>query len=538
MRSKSKGSWRRTFQFRLVLYYFVLTLSVLVVTYGISHLVLYNQLQSETRIRMNQAMEFLTERYFGSSAEQDPQIIPNSEWPASVQTNFFKAFPKVMVGMIEAEAQHDGRGYEVIASTGTERLEILISAAGQMWISHSESIEEVFHSLETAIANPLDDASVSAIKLLLLDPAGGRLAETSPSAFSPARIAALRRELEDRTEALLTSPRHGLFMAREMYDGNVLCISNDFSFGQLELRRWWEFFLGLLAIFVPGSIFIGWFLSWRAMAGVKRVTAAARTLDAGHLQHRVGSRRGGTEVEELCDAFNSMASRIEALVQELRDVTANIAHDMRTPITRIRGLLETMEWNCASEAECEEVAGMVIEECDHLAPLINDILEVARAETGVLVLHPEPFDLSAEAQKATAVFSGSAQEKKITLQSKFPAEPVRLVGDRRRIQRVIANLLDNAIKFTPDGGRVNVQLSADQNEAHLEVADNGPGIPLSERERAFERFYRCSASRTTPGNGLGLSLVKAFVNAHGGTVQIEAADPAGCIVSLRLPLGD
>ncbi|WP_322609945.1 HAMP domain-containing sensor histidine kinase [Pontiella agarivorans] len=481
-------------------------------------------------------MVFLTEKYVGTAPEYEPQKILMNQWSEELQTAFYQKFPTAKIALIEAEGQHDGLGYEVIASTGRERMEILISEGGQMWIAHSESVDEIFHALDAFLINPFGDASVPGVRLLLLDPKGGIIGGDADGPIPMNRETLLQQLKETNSEVHSSGFMKRIFIARKMYDGNILCVSDDFSAGMMELRRWGIFLLSLLVVFLPFSLIAGLLLSRHAMEGVKRVAEAARVFDAGHLQQRVQSCRAGAEVEELCRSFNGMASRIEKLVRELREVTANIAHDIRTPITRIRGLVETMDWNAASEEERAEISGMVIAECDQLTPLVSDILDMARAETGVMELHREPIDLGAELEKSIEIFSAFAAEKQITLEHTFSGAPVFVEADRSKMQRVISNLLDNAIKFTLPGSRVEVRLYQNENQAGFEVVDNGPGIPPSDQASVFERFNRGGDSRTIPGNGLGLSLVKAFVELHGGGVELESAEPHGCIFRVWLPL--
>ncbi|MDF7808658.1 HAMP domain-containing sensor histidine kinase [Pontiellaceae bacterium B12219] len=536
MRSPLKTHKSRSFRFRMVRYSLGLTLVLLLVTFGISLFMVYQRLRSDALIQLDRAMVFLTEKYVGTAPEYEPQQILMSQWPEELRTAFHQKFPTAKIALIEAEGQHDGLGYEVIASTGRERMEILISEGGQMWIAHSESIEEIFQALDASLINPFGDASASGISLLLLDPMGKIIGGTAADAIPMDRATLQQHLTETNAEVHSSEFMKSIFIARKMYDGNLLCISDDFSAGVMELRRWGIFLLSLLVVFLPFSLMAGLLLSRHAMEGVKRVAEAARVFDAGHLQQRVQSRRAGSEVEELCRSFNGMASRIEKLVRELREVTANIAHDIRTPITRIRGLVETMDWNGASESERAEISGMVIAECDQLTPLVTDILDMARAETGVMELHRESIDLGAELEKSIEIFSAFAMEKKITLHHECSAESVWVEADRSKMQRIISNLLDNAIKYTPPGGRIDIRLFHDEKRVGFEVADNGEGIPPSERESVFERFNRSGDSRTIPGNGLGLSLVKAFVELHGGGVVLKPVDPHGCAFSVWIPV--
>ncbi|MDF7799463.1 HAMP domain-containing sensor histidine kinase [Pontiellaceae bacterium B1224] len=536
MRSPSRNRKKRSFRFRTVLYSMGLTLMLLAVTFGISLFLVHQELRTDAFVQLDRTLVFLTDKYVGSTLENELEKITISQWPPELQASFHRNFPEAKIALIERESQHDGLGYEVIASTGKERLEILISEGGQMWVAHSESVEEIFQALEASLVNPFHDASASGISLLLLDPAGEIIGGTAEGSMPVDRAMFLQQGPEIKSEVRSFGFMKKIFIAQKMYDGNMLCVSDDFSEGIQELRRWGIFLLSLLVVFLPFSFIAGLLLSRHAMEGVKRVAEAARVFDAGHLQQRVQSRRAGAEVEELCQSFNGMASRIEKLVRELREITANIAHDIRTPITRIRGLVETMDWNTASEEERAEISGMVIAECDQLTPLVSDILDMARAETGVMELHREAIDLGAELEKSIEIFSAFASEKQITLEHTFSGASVFVEAERSKIQRMISNLLDNAIKFTPPGSRVEVRLYQNENQAGFEVVDNGPGIPLSDQASVFERFNRGGDSRTIPGNGLGLSLVKAFVELHGGGVVLKPASPHGCVFRVWLPL--
>jgi signal transduction histidine kinase len=534
MHSPSKTKKSQSFRFRTVRYSMGLTLVLLLVTFGISLVMVYQRLRTDALVQLDRAMVFLTDKYVGTSADDEPHKISINQWPEALQVTFRQKFSEAKIAAVERESQHDGLGYEVNASTGRERLEILISEGGEMWVAHSETVEEIFQAMETSLTNPFGDTS--GINFMLLDSTGNIIGNRAEGPVPPDQRAVVQQLPETAVEVHESGFMRSIFSAQRMYDGNILCVSDDFSAGRSELRRWGIFLLSLLVIFMPFSLMAGLFLSRHAMEGVKRVAEAARVFDAGHLQQRVQSRRAGSEVEELCRSFNGMASRIENLVRELREVTANIAHDIRTPITRIRGLMETMDWNAASEAERAEISGMVIAECDQLTPLVSDILDVARAETGVMELHREPIDLGAELEKSIEIFSAFAAEKQITLEHTFSEEPVWVHAERSKIQRVISNLLDNAIKYIQPGGQVEIRLFQDEKRAGFEVADNGPGIPPADQASVFERFNRCGDSRTIPGNGLGLSLVKAFVELHGGGVMLKSVQPHGCVFRVWLPL--
>ncbi|MCF7848964.1 MAG: HAMP domain-containing histidine kinase [Kiritimatiellales bacterium] len=525
----------KTFQFRLTLYYAGLTTLALIATFAIGHMLIHQELLSETEQQLKSIMEQLAAEYLGENA---PEEINEKNWPEDIQAIFHKTYPDMAIGMIEKQDNPQGTSYGIMGSSGTKRIQIMIGPTGASWIVHSAPIIEVFDSLKTLLTerNMIDPGGNP--HLVLLAPDGTVRGGTLSATLTLKQMQLLHHRLQDQPSVQLLGSNGASMMAKRLFDGNILCIADDFYEGTRVLLRWGIFFLSITAFFLPLSCAIGWFLSGKAMAGVKRVTSTARMVETGNLQARVQSRHEGIEIETLADAFNSMVSRIELLMRELKDVTANIAHDLRTPITRIRGLIETTDWERAADIERSETANMVIEECDRLTPLINDILELAQAEAGTLELHRERFDVNAEIQKAVSIFSALAEDKNIDLQVEFPSTPVNLMGDRSRIQRVVANLLDNAIKYTPPDGWVCLRLSTTNTHLLLEVVDNGVGIPAQEADRIFERFYRCAPGRSIPGNGLGLSIANAFVKAHDGTLQLVHNHHNGCTMVVRLPLNE
>ena len=307
--------------------------------------------------------------------------------------------------------------------------------------------------------------------------------------------------------------------------GAVLQVGQSMRDNEILLERYRETIGWALAAMIAGGTGIGWMLVRRAMAGVERVTQTAIRIGQGDMSRRVDGGREGTEIEHLARAFNEMLERIEALVGEMEDVTTNIAHDLRSPITRIRGMAETTMTAPGGEDAYREMAGTVIEECDRLVGMINTMLEIAQADSGMIALARQPVDLGVMVSRACELFEPLAREKNIRLAAHVPSEPVRVRGDLARLQRVIANLLENALKFTPSGGRVDVRVDeGDAAEARVTVSDTGPGISAETLPHIFERFYRADPSRSTEGNGLGLPLARAIVRAHGGEIEVESSE--------------
>lgn len=289
-----------------------------------------------------------------------------------------------------------------------------------------------------------------------------------------------------------------------------------------------------LLMVLCGSL-LGWFVATQAMAGVKRVTRSAIRIGHGDLTHRVSLKNEGEEISNLAIAFNEMSEKIQLLVTELIEATDNIAHDLRSPVTRIRGIAETTFTGKQELDEYREMAGMVIEECDHLNEMINTMLEITVVESGNAVFSTTTVDMVGMIKNACELFQSVAEEKNILLKINTSSEPLETLGDISRLQRVIANLLDNAIKYSSVGGEITLSIKGTQNNIIISVADLGIGIDENDLPRIFKRFYRKDPSRSTPGSGLGLSLARATIRAHQGDITVESILGKGSTFTITLP---
>ena len=294
-------------------------------------------------------------------------------------------------------------------------------------------------------------------------------------------------------------------------------------------------FIVTMVVLVLLSAGFGWFLARRAVSGVQAVTRTARSISAGSLEERVPVNTRGDEIDQLATTFNAMLDRIQSLVEGIREISDNVAHDLKSPLTRIRGAAEIALTTGKTMAEFEQMAGSNIEECDRLLDMINTMLMISQTEAGVGELKRENVDVTQIVRDACDLFQPMAADKGVGLGCK-EIETAGLKGDMSLLQRLVANLVDNAIKYTPAGGRVHVSLhaGADKNVV-LEVADTGAGISALELPHIFERFYRCDPSRSTTGAGLGLSLAKAIVQAHHGQISVKSEVGQGSTFRVVLP---
>jgi signal transduction histidine kinase len=284
------------------------------------------------------------------------------------------------------------------------------------------------------------------------------------------------------------------------------------------------------------AVVLGWFMARRALAGVENVTRTARRIaDDGRLAERVPVGKGGDEIDRLAATFNRMLDRIQGLVTGIKEMTDNIAHDLKSPITRIRGQAEMALTGAGPATDLENMAATAVEECDRLLEMINTMLFISRTEAGVSKPELKPMDLAAVVRDACGLFQSLADDKQIALTWDAP-ERLDFTGDVRLLQRMLGNLLDNAIKYTPEGGSVRVSLQPEPDRSvSIAVRDSGAGVSETDLPRIFERFYRGDPSRSQAGTGLGLSFARAVARAHGGDITVESSGPSGATFRIELP---
>jgi len=294
--------------------------------------------------------------------------------------------------------------------------------------------------------------------------------------------------------------------------------------------------IATLAMLVLLSAGFGWFLARRAVSGVQAVTRTARRITAGALQERVPVNTRGDEIDQLATTFNAMLDRIQLLVEGIREISDNVAHDLKSPLTRIRGAAEIALTTGKSMLEFEQMAASNIEECDRLLDMINTMLMISQTEAGVGELVKTDVDATQIVKDACVLFQPMAADRGVDLVCE-EIETASLKGDRSLLQRMVANLVDNAIKYTQTGGRVDVSVRVmNQHELALTVVDTGVGIPMTELPHIFERFFRCDPSRSTTGAGLGLSLANAIAQAHQGKITVKSEAGKGSTFMVSLPL--
>ena len=277
----------------------------------------------------------------------------------------------------------------------------------------------------------------------------------------------------------------------------------------------------------------GVFISRRMLSRVDRVSRTAQGIIAGDLARRIEISGSDDEFDRLAENLNAMLDQIERLMTGMRLATDSIAHDLRGPLTRLKGRVE-MALRCPPEkGQDREALADVLAQTDAALVVFDTLLKIATAEARTDPADLEPVDIASLASDAAEFYEPVAEEKGIALDVDTDG-PARIRGQPQLLAQAIANLLDNAVKHTPAGGRITVTIANRGDGVDLAVADTGPGIPEADRERVLERFVRLEESRSSPGAGLGLSLVAAVAKLHDATVRLDDNDP-GLRISVRFP---
>ncbi len=326
---------------------------------------------------------------------------------------------------------------------------------------------------------------------------------------------------EIRARTFTLPDGHRLLVGRDMYE------KTKFRNTVVETLAW-----SLAATVVLGLIG-GLFVSRRMLRRVDQVTHTAQGIMQGDLSRRMRKSGSDDEFDRLAESLNAMLDQIERLMTGMRWATESIAHDLRSPLTRLRTRIELALREAPAAGQDREALADALAQTDAALALFDSLLKIATAEAGVAPSELTCLDLAGLARDAAELYEPVAEDKGIALEIDISGA-ARVRGQAQLLAQAVANLLDNAVKYTPSGGRITVSIENDEHKVVLTVADSGPGIPEADRERVLERFVRLEPSRRGPGTGLGLSLVAAVAKLHGATLRLDDNNP-GLRVSLRLP---
>ena len=345
-----------------------------------------------------------------------------------------------------------------------------------------------------------------------------------------------------RLEETDTKSHYALVKVSQLSGGFRILVGRDLEerrrlFGIVAKAAQWSVLI-VVVLGLGGGIFVG----RRVLRRIDAMTGTTQRIMAGDLSGRLPVGRSGDEIDRLAENLNAMLERIEALMAGLKEVSDNIAHDLKTPLTRLRNRAEEALAKSSNEGEYRAALERTIDESDGLIRTFNALLMIARAESGQARDNMTDFDAAEVAHGIHELYEPLAEDKGLTLE--VAADPATIHGNRELISQALANLVENAIKYgqpvapRPDGGvkspDILIEAHREGDNVLLSVTDHGPGIPEADRERAVERFVRLEASRTQPGSGLGLSLASAVATLHGGDLRLADSQP-GLRVTLVIP---
>jgi len=294
-----------------------------------------------------------------------------------------------------------------------------------------------------------------------------------------------------------------------------------------------------LPVLVLLASLLGYWLSGRSLAPVNRIIETVRLIGAQNLSSRLEVPRARDELRHLTETLNAMLARIEASFKSITQFTADASHDLRTPVAVIRATAEITLRKPRAQEEYRRALSTILETSVDTSELLENLLTLARADAGAAGMDMRPLDLSAHVQKARERAALLGLEKALDITATTPREPVWVKADAIAIDRLLLILLDNAVKYSPSGGRCEIALSQSETHAQITVRDSGEGIPESELKNIFDRFYRVDRVRSkgNGGAGLGLAIARWIAEMHGGTIAAESTPGAGSEFQIKLPAG-
>jgi heavy metal sensor kinase len=359
-------------------------------------------------------------------------------------------------------------------------------------------------------------------------------------AFDPSQIPVEPGRKEGTSRISLASGRQLLVntMNFTSVDGSRFVVESGIPYRQIQIVL--HGLLLTLGIYTPFLVFLaivgGYWLMRRSLRSVDEITERAEGITSTNLSNRLPVIRTGDELERLSKALNRMIARLEDAFQHINRFSADASHELRTPLTILQLELESIAHQSLNSSLEDQIAS-ALEETNRMSRIVESLLTISRLDAGDATLEKVHLDLGHVATLTVAEMKILAQEKSISLRA-FAESNVYVEGDRSRLQQVIVNLIDNAIKYTREGGTVEVSTRKEGGKAVVQIVDNGSGIPLDALPHVFERFYRVdkARSRASGGSGLGLSIVKAICAAHAGDIFVSSTEGQGSCFRVELPL--
>lgn len=528
-------SWNRkgffgTVKFRVALWYAVLFILSSLVCFLLTFAYQKRNLDARMdRILRNWADTIRMEYLAGGRAKRLGREIPLMRIPVSHLDAYYEKFPGLRP-LIAFENPSLGQvHYNLIGASGGDLF--LLRYDGKNLYSQQINKESNFAVVKKTIVERVLYSGSQNVFYSVLAADGETIAESSNiDLFRPA-LGRLRGE--ERYVNLNTPAGAFRVITETLYDGTTVRIGYTLRQTRENLEEFALLFWVVTAIILLPGMICGWLIARGFVSGIRRVSDAAARIAEGDFSQRVEQKNDGAEIDDLVSVFNAMTANTEHLLTELRDVTDNVAHDLRTPLTRIRTIAEISISGPQDLASYRDAIIDIAEDSSGMIAMINSMLEITRIENNFEALKTSTFSFSAQLRQAYEIFSMQAEEKNLEFTLSLPDHDVMIDADKLKLQRVISNLLDNAVKFTPENGRVALSLTEEPDALVMRVADSGVGISDADKKHIFERFFRADESRTKPGNGLGLSMVHAIVLAHGASIAVSDTEGGGTTFTIR-----
>lgn len=372
----------------------------------------------------------------------------------------------------------------------------------------------------------------------IIDPEAGLLYSKIPAEWEPFAFETLAMEQSSGGKSVYLSSNQRQYelviRSIKMDEGLILQVGVSNEEHYVYLRRFSRVLIFTLIPLSIIAILAGIFISSRMLKPIKQLIVTVRTIGrTGEMNIRVPTTDSGDELDTLGHLFNEMLERIEMLITNTRNTLDNVAHDLRTPVTRLRLSAETMLHASDDATDRTKELNDVVNQSAELQEMLNAILDIREAESGIIRLNKEPLFLNRLIEDLVEFYTYVAEEKDISI-SRDLRKDIKIAVDRNRFRQVISNLLDNAIKYTPSGGRIEIHIEEYKDHVELKIADTGIGIDTSEIEYIWNRLYRSTKVHNRKGFGLGLTLVKAIVEAHGGHISVKSSLDEGSEFTLTL----
>jgi len=319
-------------------------------------------------------------------------------------------------------------------------------------------------------------------------------------------------------------------------DGNLLQVGRTVEGRNEILEDYRNTVAGVTIPMMLVALFGGMFFAFRALRPGHKIIQTTRSIVAtGRTDGRVPETGSGDELDELTNLFNQMLERIESLIRGMKEALDNVAHDLRTPMTRLRGAAEmALQSRTGVDRQSEEALATCVEESDRILKLLNNLMDISEAEAGTMRLQLQPVVLCDLINEIIDVYRYVAEDKAVSISVTCPKDRT-IIADRSRLIQVLANLLDNAIKYSFPRGQVSITAYQETHRTIISFEDHGIGITQEESARIWDRLYRGDKSRSQPGLGIGLSMVRAIVRAHGGEVDVRSVPGRGSVFTVSLP---